>query len=138
MKDGSSILAKSKMVEIWLKKAGRDLRFSKAALTLEEHFFDEIVFHCQQSVEKSIKGFLAFHKKPFDKTHDIGELLLIVAEVDNELAELLSSSRILSKYAVAIRYPDAKGLDVEIDQATVNRSIALADSVFVEINARLK
>ncbi|MEN0057713.1 MAG: hypothetical protein AAGB31_02670 [Bdellovibrio sp.] len=32
-------MAKSKMVDLWLKKAGRDLRFSKAALTLEEQFF---------------------------------------------------------------------------------------------------
>ncbi|MFM6930510.1 MAG: HEPN domain-containing protein [Bdellovibrio sp.] len=125
------------MVDLWLKKAGRDLRFSKAALTLEEQFFDEIVFHCQQSVEKSIKAFLTFHKEPFGKTHDIGELLLSIAKVDGELAKLLDASKILSKYAVAIRYPDAQGLDVVIDRETVNRSLALADAVYVELSARL-
>lgn len=96
-------MAKTKMVDLWLKKAARDLRFSKAALTLDEQFFDEIVFHCQQSVEKSIKAFLTFHKEPFGKTHDIGELLLSVAKIDAGLAQLLESSKILSKYAVAIR-----------------------------------
>jgi HEPN domain-containing protein len=129
-------LAKSKMVDLWFKKAGRDLRFSKAALTLEEQFFDEIVFHCQQSAEKSIKGFLTFHKVPFGKTHDIGELLLSVAKVDSELSKLLESSKILSKYAVAIRYPDAQGLDTAIDRDAVDRCLALAESVFVELSAR--
>ena len=130
-------MAKSKMVDLWLKKAGRDLRFSKAALTLEEQFFDEIVFHCQQSVEKSIKAFLTFHKEPFGKTHDIGELLLSVSKIDIELAKLLESSKILSKYAVAIRYPDAQGLDVVIDKETVNRSLALADAVYTELSSRI-
>ena len=130
-------MAKSKMVDLWLKKASRDLRFSNAALTLEEQFFDEIVFHCQQSVEKSIKAFLTFHKVPFGKTHDIGELLLSIAKIDNELAKLLESSKILSKYAVAIRYPDAQGLDVVIDRETVNRSLALADAVYIELSSRI-
>lgn len=125
------------MVDLWLKKAGRDLRFSKAALTLEEQFFDEIVFHCQQSVEKSIKAFLAMHKEPFGKTHDIGELLLSVSKIDVELAQLLDSAKILSKYAVAIRYPDAQGLDVTIDSETVNRSIALAEAVYLELSSRI-
>ncbi len=130
-------MAKSKMIDLWLKKAGRDLRFSKAALTLEEQFFDEIVFHCQQSVEKSIKAFLTFHKEPFGKTHDIGELLLLVAKIDAGLAQLLDASKILSKYAVAIRYPDAQGLDVVIDKETVTRSLALADAVYVELSGRI-
>lgn len=125
------------MVDLWLKKAGRDLRFSTAALTLEEQFFDEIVFHCQQSVEKSIKAFLATHKEPFGKTHDIGELLLSVSKIDIELAQLLDSAKILSKYAVAIRYPDAQGLDVTIDSETVNRSIALAEAVYLELSSRI-
>lgn len=125
------------MVDLWLKKAGRDLRFSKAALTLDEQFFDEIVFHCQQSVEKSVKAFLTFHKEPFGKTHDIGELLLTVSKIDAELARLLDSSKILSKYAVAIRYPDAQGLDITIDSETANRSLALAEAVYVELSSRV-
>jgi HEPN domain-containing protein len=126
------------MVDLWLKKAGRDLRFSKAALTLEEQFFDEIVFHCQQSVEKSIKGYLTFHKEPIGKTHDIGELLLSVAKVDANLSKLLESSKILSKYAVAIRYPEAQNSDIVIDIDTVRQCIALADSVFVELSSRIE
>lgn len=90
------------------------MRFSKAALTLEEQFFDEIVFHCQQSVEKSIKGYLAFHKQAFSKTHDVGELLIQVSKVDPELSQLLFPSKILTKYAVAIRYPDAQGEEIII------------------------
>lgn len=126
------------MVDLWLKKAGRDLRFSKAALTLEEQFYDEIVFHCQQSVEKSIKAFLTLHKIPFGKTHDIGELLISVAKVDSNLAKLLDSAKILSKYAVAIRYPDAQGLDIAIDSETVAKCLALAESVYIELSSHIK
>ncbi len=130
-------MVRSKIVEQWLTKANRDLRFAKAALTLDEKFYDEIVFHCQQSVEKSIKGFLAKNKQPFSKTHDIGELLTSVAKVDLELTSLLSGAKILTKYAVAIRYPDIEENEVVIDGALATHCIALADSVYVEISARI-
>jgi HEPN domain-containing protein len=55
VKAGSLTLAKAKMAELWFNKANRDLRYAKASLSLQEQFYDQIVFHCQQAVEKSIK-----------------------------------------------------------------------------------
>ena len=55
----------------WLRKAKDDLRVAQALIDVEPPLFDEIAFHCQQSIEKAEKGFLFWHKQPFQKTHDL-------------------------------------------------------------------
>ncbi len=130
-------MARSKIVEQWLYKSNRDLRFAKASLDLQEKFYEQIVFHCQQSVEKAVKGFLAHNKKSFTKTHDIGELLILVNDLDRVLSKLLESTKILTKYAVTIRYPETGDEDLIIDENITKHCIALADATLIEISARI-
>jgi HEPN domain-containing protein len=131
-------LVKTKIVEQWLSKANDDLRFAKAALQLEEKFYAQIVFHCQQSVEKALKGFLSYNKIPFPKTHDIRELLNHIGKTDGELVHLLDKTEILSKFAVSIRYPASHGEEVIITKVIADDCILLASSALVEISARIK
>lgn len=131
-------MAKSKIVEQWLAKSNEDLRFAKAALQMEEKFYAQIVFHCQQSVEKAIKGFLSHHRVTFAKTHDIGELLILVGKADTALAGLLGKTEILTKFAVSIRYPASHGEEVVITKQIADDCILLASSAFVEISARIE
>lgn len=58
----------------WLKKAVQDIRTAKALISENPPITESCVFHCQQAVEKSLKGFLTWHQKPFRKTHNIEEL----------------------------------------------------------------
>ena len=52
-----------RMVKAWFAKASRDLRTAKLLLAQNtEDFWESTVFHSQQAAEKSVKGFLAFHK----------------------------------------------------------------------------
>jgi HEPN domain-containing protein len=66
---------------------------------------DDAVFHCQQAVEKGIKGFLTFHQRPFGKTHDLRELGKACANLEPELAPLLERAAPLTTYAWKFRYP---------------------------------
>ncbi len=53
-------------VDSWFAKAHLDLRTANLVLEAEPPLYEPAVFHCQQAAEKSIKGFLAFHKVRFN------------------------------------------------------------------------
>ncbi len=74
------------MTRLWFAKAEDDLRVSKTLLGATVELLGPILFHCQQAVEKSIKGCLTFKKIRFQKTHDIGKLLDLVSAVAPDLA----------------------------------------------------
>lgn len=103
-------MANPKLTAAWFAKSGSDLRAGKYLLGAGDQFWGQIVFQCQQSAEKAIKGFLTFHSIRFAKTHNIAELLSLVSTKDQDLAKQLLDCEILSKYAVGHRYPSA---DVE-------------------------
>ena len=105
--------------ELWLAKSDSDLRTAQVLLQLQSEHFESIVFHCQQSAEKSIKAYLAFFKIRFTKTHDIQKLLDLVATNDQTLADELRPSESLTIYATAYRYPE----EVEVP-APLSRTIA--------------
>ena len=102
-----------KMVKLWFKKSANDL---KTAVLLsqqeDESYFFLCAFACQQSIEKSIKGFLAFHKIRFSKTHDLEVLTEQALKVEPQLQSLKINMNRISEFAVAYRYPDAELLPI--------------------------
>jgi len=66
--------------------------------------FDTVCFHAQQCAEKALKGFLAWHEVPFEKIHDLSELLRLCA-VAPDLVRELDQIEPLIPYAVEARYP---------------------------------
>jgi HEPN domain-containing protein len=56
----------------WLAKARTDLRAARADMNAYPPITSDALFHCQQAVEKALKGFLATKEKPLQKTHDFG------------------------------------------------------------------
>ncbi|MFZ0963000.1 MAG: HEPN domain-containing protein [Terriglobia bacterium] len=58
---------KADAVRGWLRKAASD--FVSIDATIAAGSLDAACFHAQQAAEKYLKGFLAFHDKPFPYTH---------------------------------------------------------------------
>ncbi len=54
-----------------LERAATDLRAAALDLTATPPILEDVVFHCQQAVEKAMKGLLSWHDEPFGKTHDL-------------------------------------------------------------------
>ena len=48
-----------------LTKAQRDIRGAEIDLAATPPFVDDVMFHCQQAVEKALKAFLFWHDQPF-------------------------------------------------------------------------
>ncbi len=88
----------------WFEKAHKDFKTVIELASKEDDDYHEIIaFHCQQNIEKNLKGFLAFHNKPIDKTHSLEKILREVNEIDDfsSVKNIIG----LTAFAVNIRYP---------------------------------
>ena len=89
----------------WLKKSIQDLKSAKRLKEGDEPLLDTAAYHTQQTVEKALKGFLAYHNKPLVKTHDLIELVDYCVEIDSEFKELYDMVDEINPYSTAFRYP---------------------------------
>jgi len=117
----------------WLEKALLDHRAAEVGLAAEPPLTADVVFHCQQLVEKTMKCCLAWHDVPFRRTHNLVEIGEQCAHIEPGLEDLMRRAAPLSEYAWRFRYPgepeqptreearDAFVLACEIHQAIASR-----------------
>ena len=89
----------------WLEKAALDLRGARIDLDAHPPLLEDTLFHCQQAVEKTLKAFLAWHDKPFRKTHSLEELGAACEAIDGTLRDVIDPAVPLTEFAWAFRYP---------------------------------
>lgn len=118
----------------WFKKACDDLRAASVDMAADPPLIEDALFHCQQAIEKAMKGFLAWHDRPFRKTHSLMELGLICSELDPTLEETLRRAAGLSEYATVYRYPGEIAPPSEEEAADARK---LAEEVLSQVLGRL-
>jgi len=97
--------AKRLLVLKWLKKARRDLLSARRLARGKDPYFDTASYHCQQTAEKAVKGWLVYHDQPFEKTHDLRLLVTLASEIEPRFTEWFDVAEQVSPYATAYRYP---------------------------------
>ena len=70
----------AELTRAWMLKAFSDWDTARQIGGLPDGHLDAGIYHCQQAVEKTLKGFLVLHGKPFKKIHDLGKILELSAE----------------------------------------------------------
>ncbi len=108
----------------WLGRARTDVRAAEHDLRAEPPLLEDVVFHAQQAAEKAMKAFLAWHDKPFRKTHSLEELGALLSAIDPSLGDLMTSAAPLTEYAWKYRYP-GEAEDLAIEEAESALSVAL-------------
>jgi HEPN domain-containing protein len=88
----------------WLTLAGEDLLVAERLLG-EPPLPGVAAFHAQQAAEKALKGLLAWHDRPFARTHDLGELVDQCAGIVVEFSAMRTLVSGLTRFAVLQRYP---------------------------------
>ncbi len=99
---------KADRVKDWFFQADQDLG---SAIVIFQHiptYFETVAFHCQQAVEKYIKGLLVFFDSSFKKTHDLVFLLELLADKTDISEDLYSKALSMEGFGVDIRYPNHK------------------------------
>ena len=118
------------LTRAWLVKAERDLQAAQLALGLP----DIAVFHCQQAVEKALKGYLTWKDEPFRRTHLLSELLLQCVAFDAGYQRLHRAAKLLTPYASDFRYP---GVDEEPTTEAAEQARQLAQDAYEFVLSRL-
>lgn len=126
-------------VRSWMTKAAHDLKNAEntlATLSDPECPLDTVCFHAQQCAEKSLKAFLTFRQIPFEKTHDLGQILYRCREAP-ELIRGLEQLKELSRYAADSRYPGSEFPPEEITRAEAESAVGLARKAYEAVRRQL-
>ena len=90
----------------WFRFAEMDLATAEYLKDMRPQPLEIICFHCQQSAEKSLKGYLI--SKTFteqSKTHDLIFLNSICTKIDEHFNYIDKACGTLTRYGVQPRYP---------------------------------
>ena len=117
----------NELVHSWLVKAAHDLETAKIVSSHLPDFDDVIAFHCQQSIEKSLKGYLIFLDIEYKPVHDLGYLVNLIITKDDSFDTYFEDIDRISRYAVQIRYPDTI---IRLTKSQIVESINLSEVIF--------
>lgn len=118
---------KADVVRGWLRKAASDVVTLEAALGAGS--LDGTCSHAQQAAEKYLKGFLAFHDRPFPYTHNLADLTELCADIDVSFHSLTPMASELTPYAVRARYDDSFWPTLETAKQARSSALTMRDFV---------
>lgn len=122
------------VVKEWVAKAEEDLKSAEYLLTMKDCPVGNICFHAQQCVEKYLKALLVTQGVEFPKTHDLGELLVLLpARLRPSLDDTEQDK--LTDYATVTRYP---GVYEPITVTEARRAVKTARRIRREARKRLE
>jgi HEPN domain-containing protein len=123
------------IVREWLDKAGEDLHFAESSLQDGSEFYAQICFHFHQAAEKYLKTFIVSRGLPFNKVHDLVNLLKICAGDDPTLADIKEDCITLNSAYIETRYP--VHWPTNYSKETAEQSLAAAQTIAFEVQKRL-
>jgi HEPN domain-containing protein/GNAT superfamily N-acetyltransferase len=124
----------------WFKLADSDLGSAEHLLGLYPQPKEIICYHCEQSAEKYLKGYLVYKgivSPP--KIHDLNGLCEMCSEFDDSFIEIKRACSVLTGYGVQPRYPH----EMEISGPDVLNALEYARQIrgfglLVELSNRIK
>ena len=123
------------IVKEWLDKADEDLRFAESILKDGSVFYAQICFHFHQAAEKFLKTFIISRGLPFNKVHDLVNLLRVCTGNDQTLADLKEDCITLNSAYIETRYPVHWPTDYS--KETAEQSLSAAQSIAFEVRKRI-
>ena len=118
----------------WLDKALLDLQAARILMTWNGDACN-IAFHCQQAIEKALKGYLLFKTGRHFDGHNLTYLCRQAVQQDARFAEWLDESAALNNLYIETRYPT--DLPLAIDERACRKYFAMAENMFAAIRQEL-
>ena len=118
----------------WLDKALQDLQAARILLTWGGDA-PNIAFHCQQAIEKALKGYLLFRTGRHFDGDSLTYLCRQAVQVDEAFTQWLEESALLNNLYIETRYPT--DLPLHLDERTVRRYLNMAEDLFAAIRQDL-
>lgn len=111
------------IVKSWIEKGDHDLGTAQVTFLYIPRYRDTIAFHCQQAVEKYLKGYLFLNNTDFKRTHNLNYLLSLVSQFDSVNDDLFDKVTELEDFSVEIRYPDTS---IDLSDEDIHQALSIA------------
>ena len=127
--------ARPEAVEEWRTAADVDRNTAATCLAVPS-LWPSVAFHCQQALEKLLKGFLTLAGKRAGKTHSLARLGAAAAASFPEIAGLVAAAKDWSNWAVDFRYPSPTGSAKPLpEEAEFRRALAVIDALATRLRS---
>lgn len=93
------------VVQEWIAKSDGDFNTAEREMAAHPANYDAVCFHCQQCIEKLLKGILIARKITPPKLHDLVELSRMLEASYTGWKWPDTDMRLLTRAAVIFRYP---------------------------------
>ena len=93
------------LVAEWFRFADDDIDTALLLKDMRPQHYAIICYHCEQAVEKYLKGFLVSKEQMPPRIHDLANLCNLCSEQDQNFSELLPQCSYLTQFGVQPRYP---------------------------------
>jgi HEPN domain-containing protein len=120
--------AKRELVTAWLIKARNDWTAARQIAGLPDGPLDAAIYHCQQSAEKAVEGFLAFHDHRLERSHGVERLVDLAATSETKFSSYEDAAITLTPYATAYRYP-GQSATLDPTREEFNEALGLAGDI---------
>ena len=101
-------------VQQWIELADKDLALAEhVAKTMYPVPYEIVCFHCQQFVEKYLKGLLVAKGQEPPHIHDLVKLTILYEAEDPVFGQIKQKCSILTQYGVQPRYPGSMQIKEE-------------------------
>jgi len=106
------------LAQDWYRFAAMDLNSAKFLCNMRPKPLEIICYHCQQSVEKMLKGYLISNNVAAPKIHDLPLLCKMCIKINDTFQELHDYCEFLNPYGVQPRYPnEIEILEIDVEMA---------------------
>ena len=111
----------------WMEYASEDL---DAAVKLIESgtCYNAAGFHCQQTIEKSLKAYLIYVSGQTVDGHNLSWLVRQACKHNSVFSRFIGETAMLNRYYVECRYPSDKW--VAPDKATIERNLRVTKDLY--------
>lgn len=114
-----------KIADGWFIMADLDLNSAIFLLGMKPKPLEIIAYHCQQSAEKYLKGFIALHGGAIRKTHDLVVLNHDCGQFDSSFENVMEQCINLTDYGVQVRYP----FHIDVEDRDIKMAIEDAQTI---------
>lgn len=126
---------KEQVVKEWIERGKHDLEVAKILLA-EEGYFDVVLFHLHQAVEKYLKGFLIHKGWELKKIHDLELLVTEAMSFDDEFQKYLDFGRKLTAFYYEERYPP--GPITPYSKEEIEKMIEIVEEIITKIKEEIE
>jgi len=102
-----------------------DLRSAEYLLNMRPVPLEIICYHCQQSAEKYLKGYLVLYDINPPKIHDLNELRKLCSDLSDTFKEIADQCSDLTAYGVQPRYP----MELMLEESDMRQALSSAKAI---------